>query len=153
MFVHLKGNHLISSGLHVFQIHEETILCSTDKPRGQHITVQTCSFGAYPSSVYRWQNRWCGNSLAGAGASLQAIQAAGCRMGLVCGANRSISISHFCSLIVGTLINRGCCLLWGRCTSAPRVKPRNAQTWLFYCINPLCSSLCLMTNPVFGSRR
>lgn len=46
--------------------------------------------------VYRWQNRWCGNSLAGAGLSLQAIQAAGCGTGLVCGA-----IAQFQSLTSG----------------------------------------------------
>lgn len=35
--------------------------------------------------------------------------------------NRSISISHFWSLIVGLLINRGCCLLGARCMAAPRI--------------------------------
>lgn len=43
--------------------------------------------------------------------------------------SRSISISHFWCLIVGLLINRGCCLLGGRCMAAttrttPSISPQ-----------------------------
>lgn len=50
--------------------------------------------------------------------------------------NRSISISHFCCQIVGLLINRGCCLLGGRCMTA-WLSPLHRHTNLPPSISPL----------------